>query len=84
MKPCNENLIKVIDSSRELLKLADQGDNERDDEGCGVLYGVVRDAAYKMLSQASKEVEKHKRRGAWDGEDDPAMPDDARENSALT
>jgi hypothetical protein len=31
-----------------MIRLADQGDADREDTGCGVLYGVLRDAAFKI------------------------------------
>jgi hypothetical protein len=68
MKPCNKNIVRVLDCCRELLFLADKGDMQRDDDGCGVLYGIVRDAAYKMKAEAEREREVHRRRGVWDGE----------------
>jgi hypothetical protein len=52
--------------ARELLALADAGDADRTDDGCGVLYGIVRDCAYKMRAQAGREQEAHKARGIWD------------------
>ena len=68
MKSCNKNLLKVIDIAERLLIIADKGDMQRNDDGCGVLYGVVRDSAYKMKSMAEKEIENHKKRGKWDDE----------------
>lgn len=68
MKSCNKNLLKVIDITERLLMIADKGDMQRNDDGCGVLYGVVRDSAYKMKSMAEKEIENHKKLGKWDDE----------------
>jgi len=68
MKSCNKNLLKVIDITERLLIIADKGDMQRNDDGCGVLYGVVRDSAYKMKSMAEKEIENHKKLGKWDDE----------------
>ena len=66
MRPCNENILKLIDYSRKLLFLADKGDIERQDDGCGVLYGIVRDSAYKIKELAEREKESHVRNGKWD------------------
>ncbi len=68
MNECNQNLLKVLEFVRNLLYIADKGDMEREDDGCGVVYGVVRDSAYKIKLLAENEVEKHKRRGKWDKE----------------
>ncbi len=62
MKPKNiikENLDKVIRLCRQMLDLADLGDRHREDAGCGVVFGALRDDAYKVLRMAEKEKEKH-------------------------
>jgi len=61
----NKNLIRALDLVRELTKLADQGDDAREDVGCGVLYGTVRDSAYKIKALADSEIAEHKLRGKW-------------------
>jgi hypothetical protein len=66
MKECNQNLLTVLEISDKLLFIADKGDIEREDDGCGVVYGIVRDTAYKIKTLAEKEIEKHKLKGNWD------------------
>lgn len=68
MKPSNKNILKVLDHVRKLLFIADKGDLQREDNGCGVLFGVVRDSAYKMKIEAEREIENHKKIGNWDRE----------------
>ena len=65
MKACNENIKQLLEQVRELLFLADKGDMQREDDGCGVLFGIVRDSAYKIRLLAEQEKEAHKRRGVW-------------------
>ena len=65
MKKCNENIEKAIHLADELLELGLAGDQEREDEGCGVLYGVIRDAGFKIKDLAQKEKDKHKTGGNW-------------------
>ena len=48
-----------------MLILADMGDLDSEDDGCRVLYGVVRDCAYKIRAQAERERDAHKIRGIW-------------------
>jgi len=48
-----------------MLDLADEGDAVREDSSCGVLYGVLRDAAYKIKHLAEAEKEAHIRKGWW-------------------
>jgi len=47
-RPCNLNIVKVIRLSRDMMLLADLGDQSRLDGSCGVLYGTLRDSAYKL------------------------------------
>ncbi len=65
MKQCNQNINELIRLAEELLALSDIGDIDRNDDSCGVLYGVARDAAYKLLSLAEKEKNSHKSSGKW-------------------
>ena len=48
-----------------MLELADQGDDAREDPGCGVLYGIVRDSAYKIKQTAEAERVTHIKKGWW-------------------
>jgi len=63
MKACDESLNKTLELTRTMLILADEGDAVREDAGCGVLYGVLRDAAYKIRQLAENEREAHIRKG---------------------
>lgn len=65
MKPCDKNIKRTIQLTREMIQLADQGDSEREDTGCGVLYGVLRDSAYKLLQMAENEKGRHQAKGWW-------------------
>jgi hypothetical protein len=61
-KRCNENICEALRLAQDLLILADQGDAFREDVGCGVLYGTIRDCAYKIRTLAEAEIEAHKKR----------------------
>ncbi len=65
-RPFNENLQRTIRLTREMLALADEGDRDRNDDSCGIIYGVLRDAAYRLRKLATEECEKHKTTGKWD------------------
>jgi hypothetical protein len=65
VKPCDRNIFRTIQLSQEMIHLADQGDEEREDTGCGVLYGVLRDSAYKILKLAEEEKQRHQAKGWW-------------------
>jgi hypothetical protein len=65
-KPFNENLLKVSRLTKEMLALADEGDRDRTDDSCGILYGILRDMAYRLRSLTEQECEKHQQTGKWD------------------
>jgi hypothetical protein len=62
----NDNLIRVSRLTNEMLALADEGDRDRNDDTCGILYGILRDMAYRLRSLVDDECEKHKATGKWD------------------
>lgn len=66
MKPCNENIRKTLQLVKEMIHLANQGDIDREDTGCGILYGIMRDSAYKLKRVAEKEKQVHISKGWWE------------------
>jgi hypothetical protein len=48
-----------------MINLANQGDADREDTGCGILYGVMRDTAYKLKKIAEEEKRNHVAKGWW-------------------
>ncbi|NQU63168.1 MAG: hypothetical protein HQ517_02630 [SAR324 cluster bacterium] len=54
-----KNLKRVIDLCYEMLELADHGDLFRTDSGCGIIYGILRDDAYKIRRIAEQEIKIH-------------------------
>jgi len=65
-KPFNDNIRRVLRLTRDMMVLADEGDTNRQDRSCGVLYGTLRDSAYKLRELAEKEKEFHQKNGIWD------------------
>jgi hypothetical protein len=65
LKPCNQNLRKTLSLVEEMIALANQGDADREDVGCGVLYGIIRDSAYKIQKIAEEEKRRHQEKGWW-------------------
>ena len=66
MKDCNENILKALEVSRQMLALSDVGDIQRDDDSCGVLFGIIRDAGYKIKTNAENEMAKHIAKDKWE------------------
>jgi hypothetical protein len=62
MPPANDCLQKTLNLVDLMLQLAEEGDATRQDVGCGVLYGVLRDAAYRIKKLAEAEREAHIRK----------------------
>jgi hypothetical protein len=62
----NDNLRRVMQLSREMLAVADEGDRDRNDASCGILYGILRDMAYRLRKLADEECQKHKNSDKWD------------------
>jgi len=48
VKPCDENIKKTLKLVEDMINLAEKGDADREDNGCGIIYGVLRDSAYKI------------------------------------
>lgn len=65
IRACDESIKKTFKLVKDMLDIADEGDAVREDNGCGVLYGVVRDSAYKIKKLAEAEKEAHIRKGWW-------------------
>ena len=65
VKACDRNIKSTLQLIKEMIKLANKGDIEREDNGCGVLYGILRDSAYKLKQIAETEREQHKKKGWW-------------------
>jgi len=63
MKKCDEILERVLQLTETMVELADLGDEAREDVGCGILYGLLRDAAFKIRKVAEQERENHIRKG---------------------
>ena len=65
MRPCDENIRKTIALVKYMLDLADEGDVLREDTGCGVLYGIIRDSAFRIKKLAETERDNHIKKGWW-------------------
>lgn len=62
----NTNLRRLLDLTREMIALADEGDRDRNDDSCGILYGILRDSAYRLRALTEEECTKHVRQDKWD------------------
>ncbi|HIJ40246.1 MAG TPA: hypothetical protein HPP90_04075 [Deltaproteobacteria bacterium] len=65
MRPCDKSIKMTLGLVEDMLGLADEGDAVREDSGCGILYGVLRDAAFKIKKLAESEKNAHIKKGWW-------------------
>lgn len=78
MKPCNLHIVRTLQLVDEMIALADQGDDDREDKGCGILYGVLRDSAFKLKKLAEEEKQNHIRKGWWSNLEVPLLQDEPK------
>lgn len=64
-RPCNESIQRTLEMTERMLDLAEDGDRVREDVGCGILYAVIRDSAYKIRRLAEAERNAHVKKGWW-------------------
>jgi hypothetical protein len=65
VRPCNQHIVRTLKLVDDMIFLADQGDADREDTGCGILYGLLRDSAFKIKKLAEQERERHIVKGWW-------------------
>lgn len=54
-----EHLRESVALSDKMLDLADRGVDGCQDNGCLVVYGIMRDCAYKIRERAQQELKEH-------------------------
>lgn len=85
MKACDEHIRQTLKLAEKMLRLADAGDVYREDVGCGILYGVLRDSAFKIQKLAVVERGAHIRKGWWQPSAAEALePIDVRKEESST
>jgi hypothetical protein len=61
----NKYIKEALEVARRLTILADEGEAVSQDDGCIVLFSVIRDCAYRIRTEAQREREAHRARGVW-------------------
>lgn len=74
LRRCDKNIQRTLKLADEMIRLADQGDAAREDTGCGILYGILRDSAYKIKQVAEREKQSHIKKGLWNVSDSRPVP----------
>jgi hypothetical protein len=65
VKPCDRNIQKTIQLALKMIDLAKKGDAQREDTGCGILYGILLDSAFRIKQMAERERDAHIKKGWW-------------------
>lgn len=61
-KPCDLHLQESLKLADRMIALSFQGDQDREDNGCGIIYGVMRDAGFRLKHLVSREIEHHRQK----------------------
>jgi|GEM_PF-850908 len=69
MTEINRKIIHVLELSNELLEVGNDGIECQVDNSCGILFGILRDCAFRLQQLAEKEIELHQQNGLFDDED---------------
>lgn len=56
---------QILALSDEMMRLADRGEAEAEDSGCTILYGILRDCAYKLKKLARHRGVAPEPRNGW-------------------
>jgi len=56
---CEQYVAEIFKLTEQMTVLADEGGAVCDEDKCLLLYGVIRDCAYKIRAQANKALESH-------------------------
>jgi hypothetical protein len=57
---CDLYISEALRIADDLMELASNGEIHMEDIGCGILFGIVRDCAYKIRQQAELQLRAHK------------------------
>ena len=64
-KSFDENIKNTLKLANKMICLAEEGNEDIVDNGCGILYGVLLDSAYKIRKISEIEKETHIKKGWW-------------------
>ena len=65
MARCDARIQDALELCRHMNSLADSGEVDCRDDGCILLFGVIRDCAYKIRALAEREQEAHEVLQRW-------------------
>ena len=56
----NKYISKAMEMAKALMAIADEAEAAGCDDSCCILFGVMRDCAYKIRKQAERQYKVHK------------------------
>ncbi len=62
----DSNIRRAVGLAQQPSDLAEQGERDRNDESCAVLYANMQESAQTILALAEREMDGHKAKGKWD------------------
>lgn len=62
----SDNIRETLKICSSMIHLARCGEEAAQDDGCLILYGELRDCAYRIREKAERERQMHLDRGMWD------------------
>jgi hypothetical protein len=74
LKPCDLHLQESLALAERMITLSFIGDAERDDNGCGVIYGVMRDTGFRLKEMVTREIATHQRKSVGKVGHGPSSP----------
>ena len=63
---CNRHIREAFELVKNMIILSDSGEAHCRDNGCALLYGVIRDSAYRIKKEAERERDSHIEKGIWE------------------
>lgn len=72
----DRHLMEALRIAQDLIALADQGEADSEDDGCRILYGLMRDCGYRLRREALRERDAHGQDGT--GQDAPSLAETLR------
>jgi hypothetical protein len=52
-----QQLLAALELAEEMIQMTDRVENVYDDDGCLVVYSVIKDCAYKIKKAAQRELQ---------------------------
>ena len=79
----NMGIRQALLMADELVSLAETGGGHSEDDGCMLLYGIIRDCGHVIRDRAQKERTLHQLLGLWDDQADAGVEQAGKQGGTL-